>query len=276
MAPTFGSSVLVAPARRKAAPTILMYVIYTAVLRAALAGRWIACSHNKITIFRNALMLKLQQVTRSYSQEGGSTPVLIDINLEISKGETVALTGESGCGKSTLLHLIAGLDKPDSGSIEINEVNLKQLSDDQLADLRREKVSLVFQQFHLIPTLTVRDNMCFQAELCNRLDDAYEAHLVEKLGLGNQLGKFPWQLSRGQQQRVAIGRALLHRPAIVLADEPTGNLDEAASLEVMALFSELIDQTDATLLMVTHSRQMADFMGRILRLQNGRIETVAD
>jgi putative ABC transport system ATP-binding protein len=219
-------------------------------------------------------MLKVQNVARSYSQEGGSTPVLIDINLEISKGETVALTGESGCGKSTLLHLIAGLDKPDSGNLEVNGQNLNQLSDNQLADLRRDKVSLVFQQFHLIPTLTVRDNLRFQAELCNRKDDAYEAHLVEKLDLGYQLGKFPWQLSRGQQQRVAIGRALLHRPSIVLADEPTGNLDEASSLEVMALFSELIDQTNATLLMVTHSRQMAGFMGRILRLKNGRIEAV--
>jgi putative ABC transport system ATP-binding protein len=219
-------------------------------------------------------MLKLQNISRSYSQEGGSIPVLIDINLDISKGETVALTGESGCGKSTLLHLMAGLDKPDSGNIEVNGLALNQLSDNQLADLRRERVSLVFQQFHLIQTLKVRDNLRFQAELCCRVDDAYEAHLVDKLGLSNQLRKYPWQLSRGQQQRVAIGRALLHRPAIVLADEPTGNLDEAASLEVMALFSELIDHTGATLLMVTHSLQMAGFMGRILRLKNGRIEIV--
>jgi putative ABC transport system ATP-binding protein len=129
----------------------------------------------------------------------------------------------------------------------------------------------VFQQYHLISTLTVLDNIRFQAALCRRLDADYEAELIERLGLAGQAGKYPHQLSRGQQQRVAIARSLLHKPPLVLADEPTGNLDETSSLEVMALFSELVRQAGSSLLMVTHSPAMAGFMDRRVRLHNGKL-----
>ena len=182
-----------------------------------------------------------------------------------------ALLGESGSGKSTLLHLIAGLDRPDCGEIQFDNVGVHCAAESDLAALRRSRVSLVFQQFHLITTLNVLDNVRFQAALCQRMDAAYEAELVERLGLADQLDKYPQQLSRGQQQRVAIARALLHKPALVLADEPTGNLDEQSSLEVMQLFSDLVRQAGSGLLMVTHSRSMADFMDRRVRLHNGRL-----
>ncbi|MDH3856726.1 MAG: ATP-binding cassette domain-containing protein, partial [Gammaproteobacteria bacterium] len=143
-----------------------------------------------------------------------------------------------------------------------------------LAALRRSQMSLVFQQFHLISTLSILDNIRFQAALCQRFDNRYEAELIDRLGLGDQVDKYPHQLSRGQQQRVAIARSLLHKPQLVLADEPTGNLDENSSLEVMGLFSDLVRQAGSSLLMVTHSQAMAEFMDRQVWLHNGRLTEV--
>jgi putative ABC transport system ATP-binding protein len=140
--------------------------------------------------------------------------------------------------------------------------------------MRRRRLSLVFQQFHLIATLTVVDNIRFQAALCQRFDADYEALLIERLGLATQLKKYPYQLSRGQQQRVAIARALLHKPELVLADEPTGNLDEQSSLEVMALFTDLVTSAGSSLLMVTHSQAMAGFMHRRVLLHNARLAEI--
>jgi len=137
--------------------------------------------------------------------------------------------------------------------------------------MRRHQVSLVFQQFHLISTLSVIDNIRFQAALCRRFDTAFEAQLIDRLGLSSQLKKYPTQLSRGQQQRVAIARALLHKPELVLADEPTGNLDEQSSLEVMAIFTDLVNSAGSSLLMVTHSKEMAAFMQRSVLLHNGQL-----
>ena len=148
---------------------------------------------------------------------------------------------------------------------------LAALDDRALAALRRGTVSLVFQQFHLIGTLSVADNIRFQAALCGRLDAAFEAELIDRLSLRTQLDKYPHQLSGGQQQRVAIARALLHRPALVLADEPTGNLDERSSGAVMALFRDLVKAAGSALLMVTHSRDMADYLDRRLWLRDGRL-----
>ena len=147
-------------------------------------------------------------------------------------------------------------------------------SESALAAVRRSQLSLVFQQFHLISTLTILDNIKFQAALCQRLDPLYEAELIERLDLGSQLKKYPHQLSRGQQQRVAIARSLLHKPQLVLADEPTGNLDENSSLEVMGLFSNLVKQAGSSLLMVTHSQAMAEFMDRRVRLHNGKLAEI--
>jgi len=221
-------------------------------------------------------MLSIRNLSKSYPQDEGSLHVLEQLDFDMGSSSSVALLGESGSGKSTLLHLIAGLDKPDSGDIEIAGRNLSGLSDSALAEMRRQQVSLVFQQFHLIPTLNIADNIQFQAALCGRLDADFESRLIERLGLQVQLKKYPHQLSRGQQQRVAIARSLLHKPPLVLADEPTGNLDEKSSLEVMSLFSELVKNAGSGLLMVTHSREMAAFMDRSVLLHNGRLSEVDD
>lgn len=216
-------------------------------------------------------MLSIQNLSKSYHYADVRQVVLDGLDFEMEAASSIALLGESGSGKSTLLHLIAGLDRPDSGRILFAGQRIDALSESALAAIRRSRLSLVFQQFHLIPTLNVIDNLRFQAALCGRFDADYETELVERLGLGDQLAKYPQQLSRGQQQRVAIARALLHKPALVLADEPTGNLDEASSLEVMGLFSDLVKRAGSGLLMVTHSRTMAEFMDRRVELHNGRL-----
>jgi len=221
-------------------------------------------------------MLSIQNLYKSFRQDEGDIEVLDGLNFEMQAGTSVALLGESGSGKSTLLHLIAGLDQADSGEIEVVGHRLSGLSEAALAEMRRQQVSLVFQQFHLISTLNITDNIRFQAALCQRYDADYEQRLIERLGLAAQLRKLPHQLSRGQQQRVAIARSLLHRPALVLADEPTGNLDEQSSLEVMSLFSELVKDAGSGLLMVTHSRDMAAFLDRSIRLHNGKIGELDD
>jgi len=221
-------------------------------------------------------MLSIRNLTRSFVQAEGSLRVLDQLEFDMGAGASVALLGESGSGKSTLLHLIAGLDKPDSGDIEVVGRELAGMSDSELAEMRRQQVSLVFQQFHLIPTLNIADNIQFQAALCGRLDAEFESRLIERLGLQAQLKKYPQQLSRGQQQRVAIARSLLHKPPLVLADEPTGNLDEKSSIEVMSLFSELVKNAGSSLLMVTHSREMAAFMDRSVLLHNGRLSEIGD
>jgi putative ABC transport system ATP-binding protein len=216
-------------------------------------------------------MLSIKNLSKSYRYADARQSVLDHLEFDMAESTSVALLGESGSGKSTLLHLIAGLDRPDSGEILFAGEALHTASESTLAALRRSCLSLVFQQFHLISTLTVLDNIRFQAALCRRLDADYEAELIERLGLAGQAGKYPHQLSRGQQQRVAIARSLLHKPPLVLADEPTGNLDETSSLEVMALFSELVRQAGSSLLMVTHSPAMAGFMDRRVRLHNGKL-----
>lgn len=221
-------------------------------------------------------MLSICKLTKSYLQPEGKVCVLNAVDLEMQAGSSVALLGESGSGKSTLLHLIAGLDTADGGEIQLAGRRLNKLNESELAEMRRQQVSLVFQQFHLISTLTVGDNIRFQAALCGRFDAAFEDTLIERLGLASQLKKYPHQLSRGQQQRVAIARSLLHRPALVLADEPTGNLDEQSSLQVMSLFTELVKTAGSALLMVTHSRDMAAYMDRSVLLHNGRLSDFND
>jgi len=219
-------------------------------------------------------MLAVHKLSKSFFQPEGEVRVLDNLDFNMGKGTSVALLGESGSGKSTLLHLIAGLDKPDSGEIKIAGKSLDGYNETSLAELRRTQVSLVFQQFHLISTLNIFDNIRFQAALCGRFDDEFEAQLIQRLGLVSQLKKYPYQLSRGQQQRVAIARSLLHKPALVLADEPTGNLDEQSSIEVISLFSELVKNSASSLLMVTHSHEMAAFMDRSVLLHNGQLQDV--
>jgi len=219
-------------------------------------------------------MLEINNLCNSYLYAEARQDVLQQLDFAMAASSSVALLGDSGCGKSTLLHLIAGLERPDSGEIIFAGQRMHADPESILAAVRRSKLSLVFQQFHLISTLTILDNIKFQAALCQRLDPLYEAELIDRLDLGSQLKKFPHQLSRGQQQRVAIARSLLHKPQLVLADEPTGNLDENSSLEVMGLFSNLVKQAGSSLLMVTHSQAMAEFMDRRVWLHNGKLAEI--
>ncbi|QLL15579.1 ABC transporter ATP-binding protein [Pseudomonas chlororaphis] len=216
-------------------------------------------------------MLDVQAVCKSYATPQGPLTVLQGVDLHLEQGGSLALMGESGSGKSTLLHLIAGLDKVDRGSIRIGEQQLERMNENQLANWRRTEVGLVFQQFNLIGSLRVEDNLGFQARLAGRFDERWQAQLVERLGLGDLLLRYPEQLSGGQQQRVALGRALAGKPRLLLADEPTGSLDEATSDDVLQLLLELLADTPTSLLMVTHSQRVASRLGRIAVLHGGRL-----
>src|SRR5437660_3818383 len=169
-----------------------------------------------------SIVLSVTGLTKSYRAAGEEVAVLRGVNLSVAAGESVALTGESGSGKSTLLHLIAGLDAADGGEIRLADVSLSDLSDAGRAELRRDQLGLVFQQFNLIPSLSVDDNLKFQSRIAGRHDVAWHAELVERLGLGELLKRYPEQLSGGQQQRVAIGRPLAPKPALLPADQPAG------------------------------------------------------
>jgi putative ABC transport system ATP-binding protein len=216
-------------------------------------------------------VLSVRNLTKTYRAAGEEIAVLRGVNLDIAAGERVALTGESGSGKSTLLHLIAGLDAPDGGEIRLYGESITDLSDAGRAALRRERLGLVFQQFNLIPSLTVEDNLAFQARIAGKHDAKWQAELIDRLGLNKQLRRYPEQLSGGQQQRVAIGRALATRPALLLADEPTGNLDEDTADGVLALARDLVARTGCGFLMVTHSTRLASTLDRRVTLHAGRV-----
>lgn len=216
-------------------------------------------------------MLKVVDLTKSYRSAQDVLTVLRGIDLSVAAGESVALTGESGSGKSTLLHLIAGLDDADSGEVWIADAQVSGLSDVARAALRRQQLGLVFQQFNLVPSLNVADNLALQARLAGRHDAGWQTELIERLGLGATLKRYPEQLSGGQQQRVAIGRALAVKPALLLADEPTGNLDEATADEVLRLTRELVTRSGCGFLMVTHSMRLAATLDRQVHLHAGRI-----
>jgi len=217
------------------------------------------------------MLLTLTDLCKSYATTEGPVRVLDGVSLTLDAGHSLALTGESGSGKSTLLHLVAGLDTPDSGAVIVAGDDVAQMSDAARAALRRGTVGLVFQQFNLIPSLSVGANLAFQARLAGRHDAAWSAHLASVLGLATLLDRYPEQLSGGQQQRVALGRTLAVRPRLVLADEPTGNLDEATGTAVLDLMLALVAETGAALLMVTHSMRLAARLGGRLHLSAGRL-----
>lgn len=214
-------------------------------------------------------LLRAAGLYKSYATPQGELPVLKGADLTLSAGESVALLGESGSGKSTLLHLIGGLDEADRGDILLDGMRVTDLSDAGRADLRREKIGIVFQQFNLVPSLTVGANLAFQARLAGRFDPAWHGELVTRLGLSGLEARYPEQLSGGQQQRVAIGRALAPKPRLVIADEPTGNLDEATGDEVLGLALDLVRGTGCGFLMVTHSTRLASRLDRQVTLAAG-------
>ncbi|KIC27456.1 ABC transporter ATP-binding protein [Leisingera sp. ANG-M6] len=215
------------------------------------------------------MVLTIRNVTKCYPGQTEETAVLRGVSLDLAAGSSLALTGESGSGKSTLLHLAGALDQFDSGEIEIAGTRLSGLSDSQRAALRRSDVSLVFQQFNLIPSLDTGKNIALHARLGGTWDEGWGIRLTDRLGLSGLLERYPEQLSGGQQQRVAIARALAVRPRLLLADEPTGNLDEAASAAVMELMLDLVRESGTALFLVTHSAAIAQLLDRRLHLHHG-------
>lgn len=199
--------------------------------------------------------------------------ILRGVSLEVPQGMAVGLVGPSGSGKSTLLMVAAGLERPDSGSVAIAGEEITRLKEDQLARFRGRKIGIVFQAFHLIPTLTALENVAIPLELAGEKDAlARAAEELKAVGLGARLDHYPGQLSGGEQQRVAIARALAPRPAILVADEPTGNLDETTGEEIIALLFNLKRERGTTLLLVTHDHDLAERCDRVVRLRGGHIE----
>ena len=215
------------------------------------------------------MLLELKDITKSFSGVDGDVEVLRGVSLGLDAGQTLALTGESGSGKSTILHISAGLEVPDGGSLHLEGVEINGLGEAERANLRRSEIGIVFQQFNLIPSLTVEANIGFQASLAGRRDKTFESELVEELGLSDQLKQYPESLSGGQQQRVAIARALAVRPKLLLADEPTGNLDESTASAVLTAMLDLVGRTGAALMVVTHSAALSGKMDRRVRLKGG-------
>lgn len=215
-------------------------------------------------------MLTIDGVTKAYASAEGPVAVLNGVSLALAAGESLALTGESGSGKSTLLHLAGALDRPDGGTVSVGGVDLAGLDDAGLAMVRRDRIGIIFQQFNLIPSLSVAANIGFQARLAGRFDAGWTAHMAGVLGLTALLGRYPDELSGGQQQRVAIARALVNDPVLILADEPTGALDSRTSLEVMALLQQL-NHEGITVVLVTHEHDIAEFASRIVMFRDGRV-----
>ncbi|MDG1154568.1 MAG: ABC transporter ATP-binding protein [Paracoccaceae bacterium] len=218
------------------------------------------------------MVLNLKAIQKSFRTNEGEVPVLSDISLSLLAGETLALRGESGSGKSTLLHIAGALELPDGGSVEIAGKNLSEMDDAERAAVRRRDVAIIFQQFNLIPSLTVASNITFQANLSGPVDKTKIEKIVSALGLMDQMKKYPEALSGGQQQRVAIARALVAEPKLLLADEPTGNLDEKTAQAVLEQMLKLVGETDTALMVVTHSRNVAARMDRQLLLIEGKLQ----
>jgi putative ABC transport system ATP-binding protein len=217
-------------------------------------------------------MLKLRSIVKSFHDGESDLHVLRGVSLALEAGESLALLGASGNGKSTLLQIAAGLENPDSGEVHILGRPLATQSERELAMLRRRHLGFVFQQFNLLPGLNVRDNLLFQRRLNQQSDrDSWTDEITEVLNLGSLLKRPVEVLSSGQQQRVAIARALAHKPKIVFADEPTGNLHDSLSRQVMTLMIKLVAESDCSLLLVTHNREMASFTGKRLLLEEGHV-----
>lgn len=217
-------------------------------------------------------ILEVKNVTKRYGKKDNLVKALDEVELNIEKGELIAITGASGSGKSTLLHCIGSVDNPTSGNIILNNVDIHKMNDEQQSELRRKKVGLIYQFYNLIPTLNVEENIILPADLDKQvIDKEYFNELVELLGLKDRLKHLPSELSGGQQQRVAIARALINRPTLLLADEPTGNLDSKNSIEIMELLKKTNKKYNQTIIMVTHDMNLAKYANRIISIEDGKI-----
>ena len=219
-------------------------------------------------------ILRVENLVKSYGKGEAKVDALKSVNLSIKKGEFVAIVGPSGSGKSTLLHLLGGVDSPTSGKVYINDVDIYDLKTKDLAIFRRRNVGLIYQFYNLIPVLTAKENILLPAELDNRkIDKDYLNDLLSTLGLKERQNHLPNQLSGGQQQRTSIGRALVNRPAIVLADEPTGNLDSKNSKEILELLKLSVKKYNQTLIMITHDNNIALQADRVITIEDGTIKS---
>ncbi len=219
-------------------------------------------------------IVAVKNLSKSFSEGGTTRIVLAGVDLQIERGELVVLLGRSGAGKSTLLNLISGLDVPDSGSVTLGGTDLGRLSERDRTLYRRRHLGFVFQSFNLIPTLTVLENVMLPLDLNGRADATGEARAMsylEKVGLQDRKDSYPDRLSGGEQQRVAIARALVHEPLLILADEPTGNLDFRTGQAVMEIYLELIREQNTTMLIVTHDMDFVDQADRLLEMRDGKI-----
>ncbi len=224
------------------------------------------------------MQIKLKNISKNYIEAGHQHIILDGINVMIDKGEVIALVGPSGSGKTTLLNLISGIDEPDSGEVLIYDnndlLNISAMNDEQKTLYRRHSIGFIFQFFNLIPTLTVLENIQFPLELCNKLDKNATKKittLLQRLSIEHKQHQYPECLSGGEQQRVAIARAIIHQPQILLADEPTGNLDDETGQRVMNILLALTKEYRMTMLIVTHSQEVAGRADRILSLKNGHL-----
>ena len=219
-------------------------------------------------------LLRVENLSKSYGKGEAKVDALKNINLSIKKGEFIAIVGPSGSGKSTLLHLLGGVDKPTSGNVFINDINIYDLKEKDLAIFRRRNVGLIYQFYNLIPVHTVKENILLPAELDNRkIDKEYLEDLLKTLDLKERENHLPSELSGGQQQRTSIGRALINRPSIVLADEPTGNLDSKNSKEIVELLKVSVKKYNQTLIMITHDTNIALQADRVITIEDGIIKS---
>ncbi len=219
-------------------------------------------------------ILKIRDLRKVYGTGETKVKALDGIELTVERGEFVAIVGSSGSGKTTFLNMVGGLDVPDSGEIIVDQKNIQELSDDELTVFRRRKIGFIFQQYNLIQMLTVWENIILPLKLDGRtVDEAYVCEITQMLGLSEKLKSIPSQLSGGQQQRVAIARALATKPALVLADEPTGNLDSRTSQDVLGLLKITSHKFNQTIIMITHNEEIAQLADRILRIEDGKIIT---
>lgn len=215
-----------------------------------------------------------KNLKKYYGNEKNVVKAVDGINFEVDCNEFVAIVGKSGSGKSTFLHCAAGLDKPTSGNVFINGEDIYSVNDKRLSEIRRKELGFIFQNFNLIPTLNVYDNIILPIHLDGKKENKdYIDNLIKEIGLEGQVNKFPNELSGGQQQRVAIARALSNKPSIIFADEPTGNLDSKTTYEVMVLLKRIIKKYNTTLIMITHNLEIADEADRIITVSDGKIKS---
>lgn len=217
-------------------------------------------------------ILKANDLTKYYGEGDTLVKALDGVSLEVEKGEFVSIIGTSGSGKSTLLHMLGGLDNPTSGTVVIDDKDISKLKGDELCIFRRRKIGFIFQSFNLVPSITVYENIVLPIQLDGKkVDEGFVETVVETLGLKEKLNVLPTKLSGGQQQRVAIARALASKPAIILADEPTGNLDSKTSQDVLGLLKTTGKKFNQTMVMITHNDEIAQMADRIIRIEDGHI-----